>query len=146
VAFAVAVVMFALAVGIYLGLTNIVISENEPAVKWLPSTAKDVSYYRSYDYTAFEFTIPEADFLAWVKSNQWDKETKPIEAPFKIGRYTAGPTFQRKPDDPLDHTAAKGYFMARFFKGREGNDEGMRAAYDAENGRAYYTWKPSQGK
>lgn len=140
VAFGVGLVMFALAIAMYIGMTRVVVGEHQENVQWLPLNAKDASFYRSYDYTAFEFNIGEQDFLTWAKSNAW--ETKPLDKPTVIGRYTAGPKFQRKPGDPTEHTAAKGHIYEKL---REGStDEGVRVVYDSEAGRAFFTWKPSQ--
>jgi len=152
IAFGVAILMFALAAAIYIGFTRVVVGEHENSVKWLPIAASDICYYRSYAYTAFEFNISEDEFLKWMKSNEWDKPAEPpaigryskIESPVTIGRYTAGPQFKPKPGDPLEHTAKKGYVFERLFK--EGKDEGIRVVYDAEIGRAFYTWKPSESK
>ena len=35
-------------------------------VPWLPDAATDISYYRSYGWTAYEFEISEEGFIEWT--------------------------------------------------------------------------------
>lgn len=49
------------------GFTDVEIGENVARVSWLPDSASNVSFYRAYSYTAYEFDIAEADFLKWAE-------------------------------------------------------------------------------
>jgi hypothetical protein len=42
------------------------IAEGVQSVDWLPAEATDISYCRSYGFTAFEFKISEAGFREWA--------------------------------------------------------------------------------
>jgi len=53
--------------GAYLGFTQVESGEVVASVDWLPKSASNVSYYRSYMNTAYEFDIDEADFLKWSR-------------------------------------------------------------------------------
>ncbi len=41
-------------------------AQSVETVPWLPSDATDVSYYRSYGWTAYEFSIGEQEFRKWA--------------------------------------------------------------------------------
>src|SRR5687768_14859438 len=73
----------------YRGFTDVESGEHVARVSWLPESATDVSFFRSYSWTAYEFTIPEQDFLRWAADKGWDvKENK--GEPRTIARYHVG--------------------------------------------------------
>lgn len=43
------------------------IGVNISSVDWLPASAREISYFRSYGYTAYEFKIKESEFRDWAK-------------------------------------------------------------------------------
>jgi len=47
-------------------LIHVSTEENVPSVDWLPASASNVSYYKSYSFTAYEFDISESEFNAWA--------------------------------------------------------------------------------
>jgi len=63
--------------GAYLGFTQVETGESVASVDWLPKSASNVSYYRSYMNTAYEFDIDEAGFLKW---SRWEvaEITEPV--------------------------------------------------------------------
>ena len=67
----------------YIDFTHVETNENLSAVDWLPQSASNISYYKSYQFTAYEFDISEAEFCEW---SRWD--TAEITEPVKITRYT----------------------------------------------------------
>src|SRR4029450_8888779 len=69
--------------GCYLALTHFETAENVDRVSWLPDSASNVSYYRSYNYTAYEFDISEDEFKKWI----W-LDVKPITKPVEVHRYS----------------------------------------------------------
>ena len=82
----------------YSHFTRVEFGENVPSVTWLPSTATNVSYYKSYSFTAYEFEISEADFLKWNR-----RKLSPIEKTVRVTRYcqfkTRVPDFGPNPTD-----------------------------------------------
>lgn len=66
----------------YHAFTKVESGENLPSVSWLPKSATNVSYYKSYSFTAYEFEIPEADFVKW---RGW--KLKPIDKTVSVPRY-----------------------------------------------------------
>ena len=59
------------------------IGEHMGSVAWLPRTATDISYFKSYSYTAFEFTISESEFRKWAD----DCELAEIRETVRIPRF-----------------------------------------------------------
>src|SRR5690554_1455303 len=47
------------------------IGEGLERVDWLPPKATNVSFIRSYSFTAYEFTIDEAGFKKFAESRDW---------------------------------------------------------------------------
>ena len=48
------------------------IGESLPKVDWLPAAASNVSFYKSYSFTAYEFDIPEEGFVTLGQERSWD--------------------------------------------------------------------------
>lgn len=115
------------------------IGENLPRVSWLQEDASDVSFYKSYQFTAYEFSVSEASFL---KHTRW--EFQEIREPVTIPRYN---TRLIKIDDcenfeeyrkKTSVTVKNGLYSTR----RQSNGGGYTAAYDRETGKAYITRNP----
>lgn len=68
----------------YQDLNRVETGENVSHVSWLPASASNVSYYRSYNFMAFEFGISEAEFLKWANGC----DVTPVREPFSIPLYT----------------------------------------------------------
>ena len=122
-------------------------AENVPTVKWLPETAKNVSYYKDRQADVYEFTISEADFLKWAKAKRL--EVKNIEdGPVKIPRYRF---YADVPIEGLENMSEEEQYelwnsltqtiinVGYVFKTESSeNVKGNAGGYDSENGRAYY--------
>jgi len=105
-------------------LTHVETGENVQSVDWLPASATNISFYKSHSRTAYEFDIPESDFIDWAWWN-----LKPITKPVRVVRYY----YFSSPDAP-DATVTEGlhYVIER------ANGGGVWVAYDRKIGRAYY--------
>lgn len=121
---------------------------NVKQVSWLPREAINVSYYKTYSNTFYEFDISENGFKKWA--SDWMPEK--ISEPVKIRRYTAmtekppehsGNVWTEKDMEAETHyqeyviyaTIKKGYY---FRTPPRGNGGGTYVAYDLEKGRAYF--------
>jgi hypothetical protein len=129
---------------VYIDLTYVETGENVEYVKWLPKSASNVSYYRSYSFTAYEFDISEADFLAW---SFW--KMQPITKPVSVIRYsyTNHPPYlsQTPTSEELEQwysqchaTVSNGWWYER----RQSNGGGVSVAYDRKKGRAFVQTSP----
>jgi hypothetical protein len=120
-------------------------AENVDSVTWLPKTARNVSYYISYMYTAYEFDIPEKEFLKWAKKSYWNVSRIKAE-PVSISRYN-WPILREfdyhkefvTRESETSVTIEKGYVYKKRF-GRSGG--GLIVAYDSDINRAYYQHNP----
>jgi hypothetical protein len=137
--------LLAILLATYQSFTYVESAENVPRVGWLPDSASNVSYYKSYAFTAYEFDIPEADFVAWAC-----RDLDPIRAPVKISRYSHA-TAPRDVVGPNTSHEALLAMMARrqatvtdglYFEYRQRNGGGLRMAYDRNNRRAYVQTSP----
>lgn len=120
---------------------------NEKTVSWLPKEATNVSYYRSYSFTAFEFDISEDAFKKWAK--EWD--IKRIKNPIDVTRYTL--TTTGNPSIGYDSNAknshkdqcrtrariTNGYYYRTIPRSDGGS---THVAYDLDIGRAYFQANP----
>ena len=105
----------------------------EPGVDWLPAGASDVSYFKTYSFSAYEFHISEDGFRAWAT----EVELCEISAPVSIERYNRW--------DPQVSSSEQ---MATITQGlwgetpRRGNGGGTRMVFDRETGTAYFQHSP----
>ena len=130
----------------YRGLTDVELVENAPrGPDWLPSEARNVCYYRSYPFTAFEFDIPEKDFRRWAEERGWP--LSPVTGkPATILRYARATNKAESSvgDDAeawasaTQKTIASGYF----YEHRQNNGGGVAVGYDADTGRGYFQSNP----
>lgn len=119
--------------------------ENVKSVKWLPSDAKNVSYYKTYSWTAFEFDMPEQSFNKWI-NKKW--MMKPIEKEHLIersclrnGNHKTCSCYQKECNNPKEKCFAlitNGVYDSQ----RWSNGGGYNVAYDRDAQRAYYQYNP----
>jgi hypothetical protein len=133
----------------YHGLTYCETAENVQSVSWLPEGATNISYYRSYRFTAYEFDISEEGFQEWAK--RWG-QVQPIKDPVRVNRFS---TLIQPPSnvstssigqmevsgteiDPATATISDGYFYEK----RQSNGGGVCVAYNSKAKRAYFQSNP----
>ena len=134
--------------GAYIGFTHIEIGEALESVDWLPDSATNVSFYRSYMNTAYEFDISEHEFCDW---SRW--ELAEITEPVGLSRYLQFST--PRPVEPQNPTQEKMENFALEYSRRgvrisdglyyghtQDNGGGVWIAYDRKTGRAYYQSAP----
>ena len=125
--------------------------ENVKSVDWLPAGATDVSYYKTYSWTAYEFSIEEDAFKEWAYE-RW--ELAEIKDPVSISRYkyflikypnTDHMTELNAIEDSIDDykkqtsvTITNGIYYGN----RRGNGGGVQVGYDRKNNRAYIQSNP----
>ena len=135
--------MIALMLGILRMLTHAETGRGVASVDWLPATASNVSYYKSYLNTAYEFDISEANFVRW---SRW--KLQPITTPVEFLRCTY---FLRDPSDSgLSPTVSEAIDLSHivqisnglFYEERQPNGGGVEVAFDRDTGRAYFHSSP----
>lgn len=119
---------------------------NEPCASWLPAEATQVSYYKTYSWTAFEFQISEDGFKKWA--SHW--QVAEIVDFFTIGRYTTRilerPKYDNDPNSPYAiyelQTRATITNGICFRTPPRANGGGTCVAFDRNKGRAFYQTNP----
>lgn len=104
----------------------------------LPAQARDVSFCQGFRGTiAYEFTIDEDDFIAWVDSRIGSTESyaaniplREVTGPYEIRRYCALSSTLAGPDSKTI-TNGLHYHWSK-------EDRGVYAAFDRATNRAYY--------
>jgi hypothetical protein len=132
----------------YLGFTQVETGEAVRSVDWLPEAASNVSYFRSYLNTAYEFDIDEAGFREWA---WW--ELAEISEPVRLSRYLAFST--PHPVEPTNPTKEEWEAFAvendrrgitivdgLYYGEQLDNGGGVWVAYDRRLGRAYFQSAP----
>jgi hypothetical protein len=140
-----AIVLVSVALGLLRAVSVADVGEHHGRVSWLPECATNVSYIRSYSFTAYEFDMPEDEFLGWAV--RW--KVQPVSTPSKIRRYTT--MSSRLPplssDSSLDDwrdravqevTISDGFF----YESRSGSRGGVCVGYDRTRGRVYFQANP----
>jgi len=122
--------------------------ENFAKVNWLPPSAKNVSYYKSYSWTAFEFDINEVDFRQWA--TLW--MLKEIDKEQTICRYSYLNFLKEKQsakteNDWIAYENAKKIHLAIVSKGLYDskiyhNGGGYNVVFDRDKQRAYFQSNP----
>lgn len=129
------------------GLMHSETAENVASVDWLPPSASNVSYYRSYMNTAYEFDISERAFRDW---SRWHVEE--IDKPVAMLRYSAFASPVPEPVNPSQE-ASEAYVLAvsqqrakidvgLYYERLQENGGGVWVAYDRESGRAFFRTAP----
>ena len=124
----------------FVQLTHFESGENVAHVDWLPQAASNVSFYRSVQFTAYEFDISEVEFSRW---SQWINE--PITKPFRLKRYNYRTL--ESPEPGPNSTAAEverwkeenESRLATISSGLSAEHGQVSVAYDRSQGRAYYS-------
>jgi hypothetical protein len=138
----------------YVDFNRVEEAQHVPRVDWLPRGATDVSYYRAYSWTAYEFDIDEAGFLRWAKDEGWP--VKRVDKPFTVPRHSFEAARRMYPRDDDDMPAKEyqaAYDAARTasekvitrgygYERRQSNGGGVTVGYDLDAGRAYYQSSP----
>jgi hypothetical protein len=118
--------------------------ENVKTVKWLPSDAKNISYYKTYSWTAFEFDIPEPSFNQWI-NKKW--VMKPVGKDHSIMRYCSSNGNHRtcscyqqcnNPKEKCIAVITNGVYDSQ----RWSNGGGYSVVFDRDAQRAYYQSNP----
>ena len=112
--------------------------EHSPHEKWLPESARDISYLKSYSYTAYEFTIEEAEFKKYALENEWD--LKEINEEKRIARYLRFAEFVGRSSNSSDSYAT--VKRGLWYEVRLRNGGGISVAYDRDSQRAYIQKSP----
>ena len=134
--------------------------ENVARVDWLPASARNVSFYRSYSFTACEFDIPEQEFLAWAAGEGCAVQRIPAGGKRTVTRYHWYDRRLTYPADPpedasfaelqkwaadVERYRATQYQQIEhgyFYEYRQDDGGGTTVGYDADAGRAYYQSSP----
>ena len=131
--------------GCYIELTHVETAESVKRVDWLPPTASNVSYYKSYGYTAYEFEMSEADFRCWARF-----EVKPITSKVQINRFSymtrdSSALDLNSPDERWKRWEEAGTATVTdglYYSERRSNGGGVSLAYDRQRGRVFYQTNP----
>jgi len=116
------------------------IGENKMSVSWLPSSATNISYYRSYSFTAYEFDMDERVFLRWASRSG----LKEIKIPVEIERYAFG-QLEEMPTGEYGDKRSKYYATVSsglYYSDERSSGGGERIAYDRAKKRVYYQSNP----
>lgn len=131
--------------GCYIELTHVETAEGVERVDWLPPTASNVSYYKSYMYTAYEFDMSEADFKSWT----WHK-VKPITTNVQVNRFS----YMTRDSSALDLSSPEEQWKrweeagtatvtnGLYYSDRRSNGGGVTLAYDRAIGRVFFQTNP----
>jgi len=131
--------------GCFLALTHFETAENVDHVIWLPDSASSVSYYRSYNYTAYEFEMSEEDFKKWI----W-LDVKPITKPVKVNRYSyfaarrvdLGPNPTLAEMETWEALGTATIKNGLYHSHRRGSGGGVDVAFDRDKDRVYFQTNP----
>lgn len=119
------------------------IGVNEKSVPWLPSDATNISYYKHYSISIYEFEINEKSFKQWAK--KW--KVSEINKEFTIERFASlilkAPKFESDADlekylsykNKTEISIERGYYYESPLKSNGGR---MAIAYDLDSNKAYY--------
>jgi hypothetical protein len=130
---------------LYITLTHFESAENVDRVTWLPPAASYISYYRSYNFTAYEFDISETEFKRWI----W-LDVKPITQPVKIYRYShrirTNSDFGLNPSlaelEEWEATYRATVSDGLYYNDRRSSGGGVTVAFDRTKDRAYFQTNP----
>jgi hypothetical protein len=136
--------------GAYDYLAHFETAENVARVSWLPNAASNVSYYKSYGFTAYEFDISEAEFRKWARRYELNEIG---DSPIEVMRYQYVGTYApvRKDNPSLIDDAKFAEWAADvqaevgnglYFSERRANGGGVTVAFDRDSRRAYFQSNP----
>lgn len=133
---------------LYVGYKRVEIGENVASVKWLPKSATNVSFYKSYHFTAYEFDISESEFARW---SRWPVIPTNLEVTMVTYRYRLPgprePTADATKEQIDRYTEYLSRLQHKFCDGlyyKELHDNGavLEVGYDRAIGRAYFHLTP----
>lgn len=115
--------------------------ENVMSVDWLPPEATNISYYRSYEFTAYEFTISESGFRDWALSKGYSLSTITDQTK-NIRRYLFA-LHHTEPDRNIDYEDTRLEIRkGLFYETVQRNGGGYLVVYDTESSRVYFKHTP----
>jgi len=132
------------------------IGENVARVDWLPVTASNISYNKSYSFTAYEFDITESGFIDYCTEKNWNP-SEIGEDGYRVWTYRMGNKMEEKYPKPTLGKATKEieaeYYRIRetleptitnglSYEARQSNGGGITALYDRTKQRAYVQTNP----
>ena len=127
--------------GVHYSNTHPAIGENVQSVSWLPSGAKNISYYKTYSWTAYEFDIDEVTFWSWAA--KW--QLKEIEEPRKIERHSYWNFIKTYHSEDWSTEVQKHIALVRgglYDCVSWDNGGGYKVVFDREHRRAYFQSNP----
>jgi hypothetical protein len=131
--------------GCYIALTQFEAAENVARVAWLPESASNISYYRSYNYTAYEFDMSEDEFKKWI----W-LSVEPITKPVEVRRHSfitasrpdLGPNPTLEELEAWEAIGTATIVNGLYHLHRRGNGGGVDVAFDRNKSRVYFQSNP----
>lgn len=135
------------ALGTYSHFTRVEYGENVPSVSWLPKTATNVSYYRSYAFTAYEYEISEDELM-----KHSPRKLGAIDGTVSVPRFSFHrplPEFGPNPTEKELQILAEAFHGkwadvndGWYYSSRFNNGGGVISAYDRRQKKAYYWSAP----
>ncbi len=117
-------------------------AEDLDSVPWLPESASQISYYKSYGRTVCEFNMPLKEFLKWAEEENWEVEK--ITEPLSMQRYTYYLTDsdtqipERQVElEPQSVTVDSGHHCVKEIV--QGHTY-LEVIYNEANSKVYYCW------
>lgn len=123
--------------------------ENLKRVNWLPSSASNISYYRNYHFTAYQFEMSESEFVNWCP-----KTLAEIEKPISISTWKTRLIDFPKPDsnttaaqfdamiDKYDSETTVVVKRGLFYEHWADNGGCSIYVFDRTNSMGYHQWSP----
>lgn len=119
--------------------------ENLARVEWLPETASDISFYRSYSWKSWEFSMAERDFRReWAsRYNLKEITEKQVISRFSWWDFR----IEKPPHDSLTFFREEKNHLAEVVHGlyaseRWDNGGGYHIAFDRDEDRVYFQSNP----
>ncbi|QIF03928.1 hypothetical protein [Roseimicrobium sp. ORNL1] len=120
---------------------------NLSAVDWLPASASDISYWKTYSWSAWEFTMKEEEFRKWASRY----ELREISGAQSIERFSwiqfwrshrdyDGDAWEEEEREKRKHVATvrNGLFATE----RRKDGGGYKLVFDRETNRVYHQSNP----
>lgn len=108
------------------------------SVDWLPSSATDISFYKTWIHHEARFRIPEADFVRFVMEQGFKAEEITEEKIVRLPILDSQKLDQRNSTESVPQfTVIK---QGLFFELRKPNNGGWLFAYDRTTGVGYFVW------
>ena len=108
------------------------------SVDWLPISATGISYHRDFINLEYECTIPEAEFVRLMKSEEIT--LKEISTPVIVHHSFIRRDVHFDPSIPYFNPGRFEVKNGLFYEFRQENNGGYFIVYDRTRGIAYYQW------